>query len=130
MLLPLLCVPLLRWHAAPKQWIPGAVLECQAEAVVKGHIAKSSREETVYLKEHVFKVSTAMKETMPGGGSAGALVAPGHHTQRYLAAAPPCGIAVGTGASEYAAARMALGRPPSRISGTPLVQSGACATVV
>ena len=61
---PLLRAPSPRWQAAPKDWIPGALPEYLAEAVIKGRVAKTTKEETVYHKGHALKVSTAMKETM------------------------------------------------------------------
>ena len=68
---PLLRAPPPRWQVAPKDWIPGAVPEYLAEAVVRGRIAKTTKEETVYHRVHAPKVSTtAMKETMEAERSA------------------------------------------------------------
>ena len=63
-LVPLLRVPPLRWKAAPKDWIPGAVPTYHAEVVIGGRVAKTTRMETVYHGGHPIKVTTAMKDTM------------------------------------------------------------------
>ena len=60
----LLRAPPPRWQAAPKDWIPGAVPEYQAKAVVGGRVANTTKEEIVYHRGHALRVSTAMKETM------------------------------------------------------------------
>ena len=63
-LAPMLRVPPLRWQAAPKDWIPGALPAYPAEVVIRGRVAKTTRMETVYHGGHPIKVTTAMKDTM------------------------------------------------------------------
>ena len=63
-LVPLLRMPPPRWQAEPKDLIPGAVPTYQAEVVIGGRVAKTTRMETVYHGGHPIKVTTAMKHTM------------------------------------------------------------------
>ena len=62
--LPSLREPPPRWQAPPKDWILGAVLQHQAQAMVGGRVAKTTKEDTIYHKGLALRVSTAMKETM------------------------------------------------------------------
>ena len=63
-LVPLLWAPTPRWQAAPKDWVPSAVLAYPAEAVIRGREAKTTKEETAYHRGFAVKVTTAMKDAM------------------------------------------------------------------
>ena len=61
---PLLREPPPRWQAAPQDWIPGAVPTYQADVVIGGRVAKTTREVTVYHRGQPLRVTAAMQDTM------------------------------------------------------------------
>ena len=63
-LVPLLREPPPRWQAAPKDWIPAAIPAYQAEVVIGGQAAKTTRMTTVYHRGQPLRVTAAMQETM------------------------------------------------------------------
>ena len=63
-LVPLLREPPPRWQAAPKNWIPTAVPAYQAEVVIGGGAAKTTRMATVYHRGQPLRVTAAMQDTM------------------------------------------------------------------
>ena len=63
-LVPLLREPPPRWQAAPKDWILGAVPTYQADVVIGGRVAKTTRVVTVYHRGQPLRVTAAMQDTM------------------------------------------------------------------
>ena len=53
-----------QWQAAPKDWIPDGVPAYQAEVVIGGRAAKTTRMVTVYHKGQPLRVTAAMQDTM------------------------------------------------------------------
>ena len=67
-LVPLLREPTPRWQAAPKDWIPRAVPTYQAEVVVGGRAAKTTRMETIYHRGQPLRMTAALQDTMETAG--------------------------------------------------------------
>ena len=63
-LAPLLREPPPRWQAAPKDWVPAAVPAYQADVVIGGRAAKTTRMKTVYHRGQPLRVTAAMQDTM------------------------------------------------------------------
>ena len=67
-LVPLLREPTPRWQAAPKDWIPRAVPTYQAEVIVGGRAAKTTRMETIYHRGQPLRMTAALQDTMETAG--------------------------------------------------------------
>ena len=67
-LVPLLREPTPRWQAAPKDWIPSAVPTYQADVVIGGRAAKTTRMVTIYHRGQPLRVTAAMQDTMETAG--------------------------------------------------------------
>ena len=67
-LVPLLREPTPRWQAAPKDWVPGAVPTYQAEVMVGGRAAKTTRMETIYHRGQPLWMTAALQDTMGTAG--------------------------------------------------------------
>ena len=67
-LVPLLREPTPRWQAAPKDWIPNAVPTYQADVVIGGWAAKTTRMVTIYHRGQPLRVTAAMQDTMETAG--------------------------------------------------------------
>ena len=67
-LVPLLREPTQRWQAAPKDWIPRAVPAYQADVVIGGRAAKTTRMVTIYHRGQPLRVTTALQDTMEAAG--------------------------------------------------------------
>ena len=67
-LVPLLREPTPRWQAAPKDWIPNAVPTYQADIVIGGRAAKTTRMVTIYHRGQPLRVTAAMQDTMEAAG--------------------------------------------------------------
>ena len=65
---PLLREPTPRWQAAPKDWIPRAVPTYQAEVIVGGRAAKTTRMETIYHRGQPLRMTAALQDTMETAG--------------------------------------------------------------
>ena len=63
-LVPLLREPPPRWQAEPKDWIPDAVPTYQADVVIRGRAAKTTRMVTIYHRGQPLRVTAAMQDTM------------------------------------------------------------------
>ena len=67
-LVPLLREPTSRWQAAPNDWIPNAVPTYQADVVIGGRAAKTTRMVTMYHRGQPLRVTGAMQDTMEAAG--------------------------------------------------------------
>ena len=67
-LVPLPREPTLRWQAAPKDWIPNAVPTYQADVVIGGRAAKTTRMVTIYHRGQPLRVTAAMQDTIEAAG--------------------------------------------------------------
>ena len=67
-LVPLLREPTPRWQAATKDWIPRAVPTHQAEVVVGGRAAKTTRMEMIYDRGQPLWMTAALQDTMEAAG--------------------------------------------------------------
>ena len=63
-LVQLLREPAPRWQAAPKDWIPKAVPTYQADVVIGGGAAKTTRMVTIYHRGQPLRVTAALQDTM------------------------------------------------------------------
>ena len=63
-LVPTLRGPPPQWQAAPKDSIPAAVPAYQADVVIVGRTAKTTRMATVYHMRQPLRVTAAMQDTM------------------------------------------------------------------
>ena len=67
-LVPLLREPTPRWQAAPKDSITNAVPTYQADVIIGGRAAKTTRMATIYHGGHPLRVTAAMQDTMEAAG--------------------------------------------------------------
>ena len=67
-LVPLLREPTPRWQAAPKDWIPSAVPTYQADVIIGGRAAKTTRTVTIYHRGQPLRVTAAMQDAMETAG--------------------------------------------------------------